>query len=196
MLHRNVKHHVAYSNCGPYREVIFFPSWVVAIVQHVPRSRILVYLQRALPMEASLALTFCFTSRRVRVLGGVTGAGLWNGPKLSRTISKLGTISNLAGTISFFRKMARTIQFFWKNCWNYFDFSEKVQILPFSTDDTGTFLSNSLPLPVYSALSAHGTEMKRLKVKHDNCTKRPHIPGTSTRAQNCASRVYMDQSQR
>ena len=28
---------------------------------------------------------------------------------------------------------------------------------PFSKDDTGTFLSNSLPRPVYSALSAHGT---------------------------------------
>ena len=31
------------------------------------------------------------------------------------------------------------------------------------------------------ALAADRTEMKRWKVKHDNCTMRPHMPGTSTR---------------
>ena len=43
-------------------------------------------------------------------------AGFWNGLELSRTISKPGTISNLARTISIFlKKWLEPYYFFWKN---------------------------------------------------------------------------------
>ena len=74
--------------------------------------------------ESSVVLIFRFTSPRENRFWGKWGkAGYRNGPELSRTISKLGTISNLAGTISFFReKWLELFQLFGKNGWNYFVF--------------------------------------------------------------------------
>ena len=78
--------------------------------------------------ESSVVLIFRFTSPRENRFWGKWGkAGYRNGPELSRTISKLGTISNLAGTISFFReKWLELFQFFGKNGWNYFNCSRKI----------------------------------------------------------------------
>ena len=103
-------------------------------------------------MEAFLAITFCFTSWREKVLREMTKSRL---VERSRTIQNwarnyfelLHFAEKIARTIFFSSKKARTISIFWK----------MADFFPFSKDDTGTFLSNSLPRPVYSALSAHGT---------------------------------------
>ena len=54
---------------------------------------------------------------------------------------------------------------------NYFNFSKKCRNFPFLPKTTPELSSRT-------ALVADRTEMKCLKVKHDNCTKRPHIPRT------------------
>ena len=125
-------------------------GWSFASARHrstLPRAKVVFRLSVSLASEN-------------RFWGRWGKAGYWNGPELSRTISKLGTISNLTGTISFFRKKwLELFHFFgkkgWnyfifrKNCWNYFICSEESQkFFHFSKNDTGTFLSNSPPIPV------------------------------------------------
>ena len=150
--------------------------------------------------ESYVALIFRCTSQRENRFWGKWGkAGYRNGPELSRTISKLGTISNLAGIISFFReKWLELFQFFGKNGWNYFVFvwifSGKChELFHLFRQIADTFLfqrrhrnfpfqqpsTSCLVCPVRTWL----TELKLscLKVKHGNNTKRPHTLGTSTR---------------
>ena len=98
-------------------------GWSFASARHrstLPRAKVVCTLSVSLASEN-------------RFWGRWGKAGYWNGPELSRTISKLGTISSVTGTISFFGKIARTISFVLKNRRSFSLFPKTTPELSFPT---------------------------------------------------------------